>query len=133
MVGFAGETEEDFQASMEFVKAIGFAKVHVFPFSVRKGTRAEEMPGHVSPAEKDRRAHLMGELVAGARQEFLNSQVGLTEEVLFERLRHGYLEGYTKNYTPVHVNGGSSKLCGEVCRVRLISAADDYCEGELAD
>lgn len=133
MVGFAGESEEDFQASMAFVKQIGFAKVHVFPYSLRKGTRAESLPGHVSPAEKERRAKLMGELVDNSRKEFLQSQVGLIEEVLFERLRHGYLEGYTKNYTPVHVTGGGSSLCGEVRRVRLTAAAGDYCEGVLSD
>ena len=133
MVGFAGESEEDFQASMAFVKQIGFAKVHVFPYSLRKGTRAESLPGHVSPAEKERRAKLMGELVDNSRKEFLQSQVGLIEEVLFERLRHGYLEGYTKNYTPVHVTGGDSSLCGEVRRVRLTAAVGDYCEGVLSD
>ena len=133
MVGFAGESEEDFQASMAFVKQIGFAKVHVFPYSLRKGTRAESLPGHVSPAEKERRAKLMGELADNSRKEFLQSQVGLIEEVLFERLRHGYLEGYTKNYTPVHVTGGDSSLCGEVRRVRLTAAAGDYCEGVLSD
>ena len=133
MVGFAGESEEDFQSSMAFVKQIGFAKVHVFPYSLRKGTRAESLPDHVSPAEKERRAKLMGELVDNSRKEFLRSQVGLVEEVLFERLRHGYLEGYTKNYTPVHVSGGDSSLCGEVRRVRLTAAAGDCCEGVLSD
>ena len=133
MVGFAGESEEDLQSSMAFVKQIGFAKVHVFPYSLRKGTRAESLPDHVSPAEKERRAKLMGELVDNSRKEFLRSQVGLVEEVLFERLRHGYLEGYTKNYTPVHVSGGDSSLCGEVRRVRLTAAMGDYCEGVLSD
>ncbi len=133
MVGFAGESEEDFQASMAFVKQIGFAKVHVFPYSIRKGTRAESLPDHVSPSEKERRAKLMGELVEMSRREFLRSQVGLTEEVLFERLRHGYLEGYTKNYTPVHLASDDTSLCGEVRRVRLVAFMDDCCEGELAD
>ena len=56
---------------------------------------------------------------------------GLTEEVLFERLRKGYLEGYTKNYTPVHVISDDHSLCGEVCKVRLVSVGDDCCMGEL--
>ncbi len=131
MVGFAGESEEDFKSSMEFVGSIGFAKVHVFPYSVRKGTRAEKMPDHVSPAEKERRAALMGELTDSSRREFLKSQVGLTEDVLFERLRRGFLEGYTKNYTPVHVASTDHSLCGEIRKVRIISSSDDFCEGEL--
>ena len=132
MVGFAGETEEDFQASMDFVQQIGFSKVHVFPYSLRKGTRAEHMPDHVSPAEKERRAHLMGELVEKSRQEFLRSQVGLTEEVLFERLRHGYLEGYTKNYTPVHVTSDDESLCGKICSVKLTGVGEDWCDGVVS-
>ena len=132
MVGFAGESEEDFAASLAFVKSIGFSKVHVFPYSVRKGTRAEKMPDHVSPAEKDKRAKRMGDLVEQSRREFLQSQVGRMEEVLFERLRHGYLEGYTKNYTPVHVNSTDNTLCGEIRPVRLTAAGEDWCEGELA-
>ena len=131
MVGFAGETEEDFQASMDFVEQIDFAKVHVFPYSVRKGTRAEHMPDHVSPAEKERRARRMGELTDNCRRAFLRSQVGLTEEVLFERKRHGYWEGYTKNYTPVHVVSADTSLCGEIRSVRLTKAGDEWCDGEL--
>ena len=131
MVGFAGESEEDFNASLDFVRQIGFAKVHVFPYSVRKGTRAEHMPDHVSPAEKERRAKTMGEVAEQSRRAFLRSQVGLCEEVLFERLRHGYLEGYTKNYTPVHVNSADGSLCGEIRPVKIIAAGDDYCLAEL--
>ena len=133
MVGFAGETEEDFQSSVSFVQQIGFAKVHVFPYSVRRGTRAETMPDHVDPAEKERRAHVMGEAVAKSRQAFLRTQVGRTEEVLIERLRHGYYEGYTKNYTPVHIPSGDGSLCGEIRRVTLTEAREDWCEGVLAN
>lgn len=131
MVGFAGETLEDFENSMKFVKSIGFAKVHVFPYSQRRGTVAAKAPNQVAPSEKERRAKLMGELVEQSRIEFLNSQIGLTEEVLFERLRHGYLEGYTKNFTPVHVVSEDTSLCGTIRKVKLISASDDFCNGEL--
>lgn len=96
MVGFAGETEDDFKASMNFVKQTGFAKVHVFPYSRRKGTVADKAPNQIAPNIKEQRAKEMGELVAESRAEFLKTQVGLTESVLIERLRHGYLEGYTK-------------------------------------
>ena len=130
MVGFAGETGEDFQASLNFVKSVGFAKVHVFPYSQRKGTRAADAPDQVEPAEKERRAKVMGDLVEQSRRDFLTSQVGLTEEVLFERLRRGCLEGYTKNYTPVRVISNDSSLCGEVRQVRLVEVGKDCCMGE---
>ena len=131
MVGFAGESEEDFNASMSFVERVGFAKVHVFPYSQRKGTVAADAPNQVSPAEKDKRAALMGKLVEKSREKFLESQVGLTEEVLFERLRNGVLEGYTKNYTPVRVVCDNAELCGKIYRVRLTKAHKDHCEGAL--
>ncbi len=131
MVGFAGESEEDFNASMSFVERVGFAKVHVFPYSQRKGTVAADAPNQVSPAEKDKRAALMGKLAEKSREKFLESQVGLTEEVLFERLRNGVLEGYTKNYTPVRVVCDNAELCGKIYRVRLTKAHKDHCEGAL--
>lgn len=131
MVGFAGESEEDFRASMNFVKQIGFAKVHVFPYSQRKGTVAANAPNQVAPQEKEKRAKLMGELVEQTRRDFLDTQVGLTETVLIERFRHGYLEGYTRNYTPVHIMTDKSDLCGEIVKVKILKSFDDYCEGEL--
>ena len=133
MVGFAGENDEDFEQSMAFVKSVGFAKVHVFPYSRRKGTVADKAPNQVSPNVKDDRAKRMGALVEQSRNTFLNSQLGRTEEVLFERLRHGYLEGYTKNYTPVHVYSKDGSLCGLIKKVKLISAEGDFCAGELAE
>lgn len=131
MVGFAGETEEDFEKSMEFVKKIGFAKVHVFPYSQRKGTVADKKPNQVAPNIKDDRAKKMGELVAQSRSEFLKTQVGLNEDVLIERYRHGYLEGYTKNYTPIHIFEDKEELCGEIVNVKITSADSDFCIGEI--
>lgn len=131
MVGFAGETEEDFKASMDFVKQTGFAKVHVFPYSRRKGTVADKAPNQIAPNIKEQRAKEMGELVAKSRAEFLKTQVGMTESVLIERLRHGYLEGYTKNYTPVHIISDNDNLCGQIVNVKITSAEDDFCMGTV--
>lgn len=131
MVGFAGETEEDFKSSMDFVRQTGFAKVHVFPYSRRKGTVADKAPNQVAPNIKEERAKRMGELVAESRAEFLRTQTGKTEKVLIERLRHGYLEGYTKNYTPVHIASDNDSLCGQIVNVRITKAEDDFCVGEI--
>lgn len=132
MVGFAGETEDDFKDSMNFVKQTGFAKVHVFPYSRRKGTVADKAPNQIAPNIKEQRAKEMGELVAKSRAEFLRTQVGMTESVLIERLRHGYLEGYTKNYTPVHIISDNDNLCGQIVNVKITSAEDDFCVGTIA-
>ena len=131
MVGFAGETEEDFKASMDFVRQPGFAKVHVFPYSRRKGTVADKAPNQVAPNIKEERAKRMGELVAKSKAEFLRTQTGKTEEVLIERLRHGYLEGYTKNYTPVHIICDNDSLCGQIVNVKITKSEDEFCVGEI--
>ena len=131
MVGFAGESENDFKESLNFVKQVGFAKVHVFPYSQREGTVAAKAQNQVSPQEKEKRAKIMGELVEQTRKNFLKSQIGLTESVLIERFRHGYLEGYTKNYTPIHILTDKVDLCGQIVNVKILKSYDDYCEGEL--
>lgn len=131
MVGFAGETEEDFNASLKFVKSIGFAKVHIFPYSRRKGTVADKAPNQIDPKIKEQRAKIMEQVCDETRREFLKDQVGLCESVLVERLRHGYLEGYTKNYTPVHINCEDTSLCGKIIDVKITKSFDDYCDAEL--
>lgn len=131
MVGFAGETDEEFEESLDFVKSVGFSKTHVFPYSQRKGTAADKMDNQISAKIKDIRSKIMIDVTNQCRRDFLISQIGRVESVLVERLRDGgYYEGYTKNYTPVHIF--TDKDCtGEIVNVKLTEAYDDYCVGEL--
>lgn len=131
MVGFAGETEEEFAKTCEFIKEIGFAKVHVFPYSIREGTRAAKMPNQQTRHTKEQRSHEMIALTNHSRAEFLKTQIGLVEEVLFETDMHeDGLEGYTKNYTPVRVTS-SEDIKGTIRKVRITKALEDHCIGEL--
>lgn len=131
MVGFAGESEEEFNESLEFVKKVGFSKTHIFPYSQRKGTVADKLENQVPKRVKEEHAKRMTELTDKLRREFLESQLGRVEEVLVERLRFNeYYEGYTMNYTPVHINS-DKELSGEIVKVKLTSAGDDFCVGEL--
>jgi threonylcarbamoyladenosine tRNA methylthiotransferase MtaB len=131
MVGFAGETDEEFNESLEFVKKVGFSKTHVFPYSRRKGTAADKMDNHLDNRVKEKRSKIMIEATDKLRKEFLKSQVGRVEDVLVERLRHNeYYEGYTKNYTPVHLYS-DKELTGTIVNVKITEAEDDYCIGEL--
>ena len=129
LVGFPTETDENFNTTVEFVKRIGFEKVHVFPYSVREGTRAAKMEQLTKAVKEGRAAHL-SEITEKIRAEFLKKQTGKTVAVLFETEKDGYCEGYTENYTPVRVF--SSKLCkGEFLRVEIIGAENDYCIGKF--
>lgn len=131
MVGFVGESEEDFNASIAFCDEIGFAKTHVFPYSRRKGTAADRMDGHIAERIKHDRADIMIAHTLEQQRKFMQSQVGLTQPVLFEtRSKDGYHEGFTKNYTKVKVKDDSI-IGGEILNIHISEAYDDYCVGEV--
>ena len=129
MVGFVGETEEDFLESLHFAEEIGFEKVHVFPYSIRKGTRAEGFTGHLDKSVKEQRSRMMIERTEKIRSGFMKKQIGKTVEVIFETAdEKGFLNGYTANYTPV-----KAKLCESLCvrpvKIKITDAEDDFCIG----
>ncbi len=106
MVGFAGETEEEFSQSLAFVKETGFARAHVFAYSRRKGTRADSFPDQVDEHIKTLRSEEMIRVTSESSAEFLRSQVGRRVRLLAEReVEPGVFEGYTENYTPAHIRG----------------------------
>ena len=129
MVGFAGETDEEFAKSLAFAEEIAFAKVHVFAYSRRPGTRAYDMGDQLTNAVKEARSHEMIRVTTATQQAFFKAQIGRTEEVLFEReIQKGVWEGYSMNYTPVAVASGTS-LAGEIRAVRIESCTDTHCMG----
>ena len=132
MVGFAGETEEDFNKSLAFYKEIGFARGHVFAYSVRPGTFAANYKGQVEKKEKERRASLMLEAALACEREFLNSQIGQTVPVLFETYKDGVSVGYTENYSRVKLKTQKS-LSGKLINVTLKSVHEDYIIAEKTD
>ena len=129
MVGFAGETEQDFDDTMAFVRKVGFEKVHIFPYSVREGTRAAEFDGQVEKSVKEKRVSLLMELTDKIRAEFLSAQVGKTVEIIPETKQGSYIFGYTANYTPVLVKNKALEFGGLV-KVKIISADSEYCYAE---
>lgn len=132
MVGFAGETDEEFEKSLDFVHSIKFAKVHTFIYSRRKGTKGDLMPNQVDPSIKSERSKKLIEVTLNDRKEFLKNQVGNTYSVLFERKRsEGYWEGYTMNYTPVHIYSDDD-LANKILDVKITKSYDDHCDGVLA-
>ncbi len=130
MVGFAGETEEDFNDSLSFVKSIGFAKVHVFPYSKREGTKAWNMKGHLSNKVKSERAAVMGKAVEKSRETFLSSQIGKECSVLFETIAKGGYFGLTENYTPVLVSS-ETDIRGEILGVKITGIDGEVCMAQL--
>lgn len=131
MVGFPGETEEDFKESLEFAKKVGFSKVHVFSYSVRKGTKAAEFEDQVYAEVKKQRSKIMISVTDKIRNEFLKSQIYKIEPVLYEvQNDKGYFEGYTKNYTPIKVKS-EHDLHGNIIMTKIIGVENGYCIGEI--
>ena len=130
MVGFPGESDEDFKESCDFVRETGFARSHVFIYSEREGTPAARRHDAVDKSVRAERAHIMGDICRQCERDFLRAQCGKTEKVLFETESEGYWEGYTGNYTRVKVKSAGD-LEGKILPVVLTAANEDYCIGEL--
>lgn len=131
MVGFPGETEEEFSQSLAFEKEIGFAKAHVFIYSRRPGTVAAKEPGQVLPQVGEERSKRMLAAAQETRMKFFHQQIGLTEPVLFEReCTQGVYEGYTENYTPIRTACGKN-ISGQIILIQIQEVFDDYCTGTI--
>ncbi|MFP4471821.1 MAG: tRNA (N(6)-L-threonylcarbamoyladenosine(37)-C(2))-methylthiotransferase MtaB [Bacteroidales bacterium] len=101
IVGFPGETEEDFQDTVELSKKIGFGHIHTFKYSVRKGTRAERMPDHIPEKEKSRRSEIIRQSGEEEKRKYRESFVGKSQTVLVEKIIRGMAQGYGEHYLPV--------------------------------
>lgn len=121
IVGFPGESDEDFNESMEFAKKVKLAKIHVFPYSPKKGTPAERMPEQISSEIKSDRTGQMLKISEELNREFLNNYIGKEMDVLFETTdKDGYFEGHTSNYIKVIVKTDEN-LSNRLVKVRIKS------------
>lgn len=132
IVGFPGETEADFETTCKFAESCGFSKMHIFPFSARKGTPAEKFAGAVTEAVKKERADILGRIDETMHKAFLQAMVGQTAEVLFEQpAGEDYFEGLTGNYQRVFVKSGGRNLGGEILPVKITAFDGEKLLGEI--
>ncbi len=130
IVAFPGETEEEYAQSLAFIRKCGFADMHIFPYSVRPGTKAEKMPGQVVKAEKSRRAHEAIQVAEAMHKQYLEECVGMELEVLFETEQpDGSWNGHAGNYCVVNAKG--TDLKNQLRKVRIESHSDDILYGEV--
>ncbi|HML36710.1 MAG TPA: tRNA (N(6)-L-threonylcarbamoyladenosine(37)-C(2))-methylthiotransferase MtaB [Bacillota bacterium] len=132
IVGFPGETEEDFRDSCDMVKKAGFCKVHVFKYSRREGTKAAQMEGHIAPDVKSKRSERLIRISEEAAREFFSRNIGSTRRVLLEQYdpETGLLEGLSDNYIKVYCQGGSG-LCNSFVDAELIELYLDGVKGNI--
>ena len=103
IVGFPGETEEEFRQTLDFIQKCRFAAMHIFPYSRRPGTPADKLPGQQPNAVKEERAHRAAAVAAEMEGRYLDQWIGQTVPVLFEEQRDGRWVGHTPQYTEVAV------------------------------
>ena len=123
IAGFVGETEEEHRETCAFVRRIGFARMHVFPYSRRKGTAADSMEGHLERSVRERRASELIAIGKEMEEAFVGSLVGTEQTVLIED--DG--TGYTGNYVRVRCAGQE----GEIIRARITGRNHTLAFGEV--
>lgn len=132
MVGFPGETEEEFNETYNFLKEINLTQMHIFKFSPRKGTPAAAYEDQVASEKKDYRSNLLITLSRENTINFNRRYIGKVVQVLIEQEvkdKKGFVEGITPNYMRVLCDG-SGNLKGEIMNVEILGIEEDYCIGK---
>jgi threonylcarbamoyladenosine tRNA methylthiotransferase MtaB len=129
MVGFPGETDEEFEESYNFCRRVEFARIHVFSYSPRQGTQAAQMPHQVSDKVKKERSQKMLALARESAQNFSQRFLGKTMTVLFEQQSNGIWSGHTGNYIKVYTKT-SADLTNKLLPVKLVEIRRDGVWGE---
>ena len=128
IVGFPGEDEKLFKETIETCKKIGFSKIHVFPFSLRNGTKAEELDNHIDGGEKKKRSRRLLEVSKELEIEYMNKFIGRDLDVLIEEYKNGYSYGHTSNF--IHVKINKKIEHNTFYKARITSVEYPYCIGE---
>lgn len=129
IVGFPGEDEKLFEKTIETCKKIGFAKIHVFPFSLRNGTKAEELPNHLSNEEKKKRSRKLLEVSKELENNYFSKFIGKSESVLIEQYKDGYSYGHTGNFLNVKIKGKLEH--NKFYDVLITDISYPYCIGKI--
>ena len=129
IVGFPGETEAEFAASLDFLQTCGLSAFHIFPYSRRKGTPAAAMPDQIPNVVKERRAAEAAGVAAELETSYHEAMLGTTQQVLFEQEEDGMFSGHARNYVKVYASGQA--LHNQVRAVRVTRLYRDGVIGEL--
>ena len=129
IVGFPGETEEEFNETYKYLSKIRFTKLHVFKYSPRKGTVAAKMKNQIDSTVKEKRSHKLIELSNECEIEFLDRYVGKEQKFLFEKQDGEYIKGHTTNYLVVKAK--ETELENQIKDVKIVSRDNLELIGEM--
>ena len=125
IVGFPGESEEEFNQTYTFLEKIKFYKMHIFKYSPRKGTKAASMKGQVDGNIKEERSKKLIELSNKNQRYYNESYIGKNVEILFEEQKNGIYQGHTKNYILAHYKT-SDKIENTILKLKCVKANEEY-------
>ena len=125
IVGFPGETDEEFNITYKFLKEIAFYKMHIFKYSPRKGTKAAVMPNQIDGKVKEERSKKLIELSNANENRYNQKYIGKDVEVLFEERDGDFIKGHTKNYIVVKLKTNSDELVNKIACVKVSEAKSD--------
>ncbi len=134
IAGFVGETQEDFETTLKNLEKSGLTAIHTFPYSIRKGTQAEKMQGHLPDKVKEERATAIKKISAQKTKEFLEKNVGTVHNVLVEKHldKHlNVLKGMSENYITVLLNSDDKNLINTIQKVKITKIKDNKAFGEI--
>lgn len=134
IAGFVGETQEDFETTLKNLEKSGLTAIHTFPYSIRKGTQAEKMQGHLPDKVKEERATAIKKISAQKTKEFLEKNVGTVHSVLVEKHldKHlNVLKGMSENYITVLLNSDDRNLINTTQKVKITEIKDGKAFGEI--
>ena len=133
LTGFPGETPEEFAETKRMIETVGFARIHVFPYSPRPDTPAASMPGQLSPEVKEQRARELIALGRSVAQKYLETWTGLETTLIPEEKQGACWEGYTPEYIRVRLRENDHCQPGRPVRIRLLKAGPRFMSGEIID
>ncbi len=134
IAGFVGETQEDFETTLKNLEKSGLTAIHTFPYSIRKGTQAEKMEGHLPDKVKEERATAIKKISAQKTKDFLEKNVGTVHNVLVEKHldKHlNVLKGMSENYITVFLNSDDRNLINTIQKVKITKIKDGKAFGEI--
>jgi len=135
IAGFVQESDEEFNTTVENLKKSGLSAIHTFPYSIRKGTQAEKMHGHISDKTKEKRANIIKKISAQKTEEFLQKNLNTVHGVLLEKhlnKKLKILKGMSENYIKIFINSNNEELKNTIQRVRITEIKDGKVFGEIS-
>jgi threonylcarbamoyladenosine tRNA methylthiotransferase MtaB len=118
LAGFVGETDKDFNDSLEFIKEMKFSSMHIFPYSRRSGTEADKMQDHLDNSIIKKRARIMIDIASNLKKEYEEKFLNIEFEVLFEQKKKEYWIGHTSNYLEVYLES-NEELTNKVIKCKI--------------